>query len=222
MGKRIAILQSNYIPWRGYFDMISQVDEFVIYDSVQYTKNDWRNRNLIKTPTGVQWITIPVYHKLDQKIKDTKVSDKDWNIKHWNTLVQFYGKTKYFDYYKSFFENLYKKIDTIYLSEINRIFIEAVCELLDIKTKITDSSLFELCGDKTKRIADICKSLGADTYLSGPAAKDYMDMNIMEGIKTEWMRYDYLEYDQLYPPFKNGVTVLDMLFNEGKFIRNVA
>ena len=222
MGKRIAILQSNYIPWKGYFDMISKVDEFVIYDSVQYTKNDWRNRNLIKVPGGTQWITIPVYHKLDQKIKDTVVADENWNFKHWNTLVQFYGKAKYFNYYRPFFGDLYRSIDTLYLSEINRIFIEAICKLLDIDTKIIDSSLFELYGDKTKRIVDICKKLGADTYISGAAAKDYMEMNSMEGINVEWMEYDYPEYNQLWPPFKSGVTALDMIFNEGKFIRNVA
>ena len=222
MGKRIAILQSNYIPWKGYFDMISQVDEFVIYDSVQYTKNDWRNRNLIKTPNGTQWLSIPVYHKLDQKIKNTIVADKDWNIKHWHTLVQFYGKTKYFNYYKPLFESLYRNIDSEYLSVINRTFIEAICDILDIETKITDSSGFNLSGDKTQRIVDICKELKADTYLSGAAAKDYMDLKLMEGINVEWMRYDYPEYDQLWPPFKNGVTVLDMIFNEGKFIRNVA
>jgi len=222
MGKRIAILQSNYIPWKGYFDMISQVDEFVIYDSVQYTKNDWRNRNLIKIPHETQWLTIPVYHKLDQKIKDTVVADDKWNTKHWNTLVQFYSKARYFDYYKPLFEELYMNINTIYLSEINRVFLEAICKVLDIKTKIIDSSLFELSGDKTQRIANICKELDADTYLSGSAAKDYMNMELMEGITVEWMRYDYPEYDQLYPPFIHGVTILDMIFNEGKFIKDVA
>ena len=217
--KKIAILQSNYIPWKGYFDLINMVDEFVFYDEVQYTKNDWRNRNKLKTSQGMQWITIPVRQDgLEQKIKDTKVSNKNWNIKHWRTIQQNYSKSKYFSDYKDIFEELYLGSNEEYLSEINYKFISAINAILGIQTKIRWSSEFELLEGQTEKLLGICKQAGAATYLSGPAAKGYFDEELarQEGIKVEWMDYSgYPEYNQLHPPFEHGVSVLDLIFNEG-------
>ena len=174
--KKVAILQSNYIPWKGYFDLINMVDEFILYDEVQYTKNDWRNRNKIKTPQGIQWLTIPVRQEsLDQKIKDTKISDKKWNIKHWRTISQNYSKAKYFKDYKDIFEELYLTCDEEYLSQINYKFITTINEILEIKTKLSWSSEFELVDGQTEKLLGICKDCNADIYLSGPAAKDYFN-----------------------------------------------
>jgi hypothetical protein len=217
--KKIAILQSNYIPWKGYFDLINMVDEFIFYDEVQYTKNDWRNRNKIKTPQGIQWLTIPVRQEsLDQKIKDTKISDKKWNIKHWRAISQNYAKTKYFKEYKDIFEELYLTCDEEYLSEINYKFITTINEILEIKTKLRWSSEFELVDGQTEKLLGICKDCNADIYLSGPAAKDYFNEELakQENIKVEWMDYSgYKEYEQLNPPFEHGVSILDLIFNEG-------
>ena len=177
--KKVAILQSNYIPWKGYFDLINMVDEFILYDEVQYTKNDWRNRNKIKTPQGIQWLTIPVRQEsLDQKIKDTKISDKKWNIKHWRTISQNYSKSKYFKDYKDIFEELYLKCDEEYLSQINYKFITTINEILEIKTKLRWSSEFELVDGQTEKLLGICKDCNADIYLSGPAAKDYFNEDL--------------------------------------------
>ena len=217
--KKIAILQSNYIPWKGYFDLINMVDEFILYDEVQYTKNDWRNRNKIKTSQGVQWLTIPVRQEnLEQKIKDTKISDKKWNIKHWRAISQNYAKTKYFKEYKEIFEGLYLGCDEEYLSQINYKFITAINDILGIKTKIRWSSEFELIDGQTEKLLGICKDCSADVYLSGPAAKDYFDEAIAEqmGVSVEWMDYaNYPVYEQLHSPFEHGVTILDLIFNEG-------
>ena len=217
--KKVAILQSNYIPWKGYFDLINMVDEFILYDEVQYTKNDWRNRNKIKTPQGIQWLTIPVRQEsLDQKIKDTKISDKKWNIKHWRTISQNYSKSKYFKDYKDIFEELYLTCDEEYLSQINYKFITTINEILEIKTKLRWSSEFELVDGQTEKLLGICKDCNADIYLSGPAAKDYFNEELakQENIKVEWMDYSgYKEYEQLNPPFEHGVTILDLIFNEG-------
>ena len=195
------------------------VDEFILYDEVQYTKNDWRNRNKIKTPQGIQWLTIPVRQEsLDQKIKDTKISDKKWNIKHWRTISQNYAKAKYFKDYKDIFEELYLTCDEEYLSEINYKFITTINEILGIKTKLRWSSEFELVDGQTEKLLGICKDCNADIYLSGPAAKDYFneDLAKQENIKVEWMDYSgYKEYEQLNPPFEHGVTILDLIFNEG-------
>ena len=217
--KKIAILQSNYIPWKGYFDLINMVDEFIFYDEVQYTKNDWRNRNKIKTPQGIQWLTIPVRQEsLDQKIKDTKISDKKWNIKHWRTISQNYSKAKYFKDYKDIFEELYLTCDEEYLSQINYKFITTINEILEIKTKLRWSSEFELVDGQTEKLLGICKDCNADIYLSGPAAKDYFneDLAKQENIKVEWMDYSgYKEYEQLNSPFEHGVSILDLIFNQG-------
>ncbi|MEN5387974.1 WbqC family protein [Aliarcobacter skirrowii] len=218
--KKIAILQSNYIPWKGYFDLINMVDEFIFYDEVQYTKNDWRNRNKIKTPQGIQWLTIPVRQEnLEQKIKDTKISDKKWNIKHWRTISQNYSKAKYFKDYKDIFEELYLTCDEEYLSQINYKFITTINEILEIKTKLRWSSEFELLDGQTEKLLGICKDCNADIYLSGPSAKNYLteDLFTKENIELEWMDYSgYKEYEQLNPPFEHGVTILDLIFNEGE------
>lgn len=217
--KKIAILQSNYIPWKGYFDLINMVDEFIIYDDVQYTKNDWRNRNKIKTLQGVQWLTIPVRQiSLEQKIKDTKISDVKWNIKHWRTISQNYSKARYFKEYREIFEKLYLTCYETYLSEINYKFLITINEMLGIKTNIRWSNEFEVIGGQTKRLLKIVKDCNADTYLSGPSAKNYFNKGFAkkENIQLEWMDYNgYKEYEQLYPPFEHGVSILDLIFNKG-------
>lgn len=217
--KKIAILQSNYIPWKGYFDLINMVDEFVLFDQVQYTKNDWRNRNQLKTNQGVQWLTIPVRHKdSDQKIIETKVADLKWSSKHWRTIQQNYSKAPYFKEYKEIFEEFYLNNNEEYLSQINYQLIKIINQILGIDTVITWSSDYELAEGQTEKLLGICKQAAADTYLSGPAAKDYFDEDLasQEGIQVEWMDYSgYPEYKQLHEPFEHGVTILDLIFNEG-------
>ncbi|WP_066152885.1 WbqC family protein [Aliarcobacter cryaerophilus] len=221
--KKIAILQSNYIPWKGYFDMINTVDEFIFYDEVQYTKNDWRNRNKIKTSQGIQWLTIPVrQNNINQLINETKVSDKNWGKKHWKTLIQNYSKAKYFKEYKDIFEELYLNCNEEYLSQINYKFIFAINKILEINTKLRWSNEFKLFGEKTEKIISICKNCNADIYLSGPAAKDYFNLELAkkENLKVEWMDYSkYSEYPQLFGDFEHKVTILDLIFNTGPKIK---
>ena len=157
--KKIAILQSNYIPWKGYFDIIRRADVFVIYDEVQYTKNDWRNRNLIKTAKGAEWLTIPVSQKsLQQRIDETTVTQKNWHKKHWNTLVCNYAKAPYFKDYEADFEAFYSSLNTENLSEINLLFIKKINSILDIKSEIIDSKSLKLSGDKNDRLIDAVKT----------------------------------------------------------------
>ncbi|MFC2176379.1 WbqC family protein [Bacteroidota bacterium] len=214
----VSVSQSNYVPWKGYFDMIARSDVFVIYDEVQFTKNDWRNRNLIKTPKGTEWLTIPVKQDhLDQKICETKVAFNKWNKKHLGTLQANYAKAKSFNEVKEEVFDWYS-IDTDLLSEINAHFIKNVCAFLGISTKLIDSRELDLQGDRNERLVDACQKLGADTYLSGPAARTYLAGTLFDqsGLSVEWMEYGgYNEYDQLYPPFEHGVSILDLLFNEG-------
>lgn len=219
----VSILQSNYIPWKGYFDLIARSDVFVIYDEVQYTKNDWRNRNKIKTSNGPQWLTIPVKQtSLDQKIYETEVLKTNWYKKHINALQTNYGKTPYFKEYMEILKPIYEKAETN-LSTINKDLIEAICRILKIETRIVDSRDLNLKGGRQERLEDACMKLKADRYLSGGAAKSYLDEQRFTdlGIAVDWMEYTgYKTYNQLYPPFVHEVTILDLIFNEGAKARD--
>ena len=219
---KVAIIQSNYIPWKGYFDIINYVDHFVLYDDAQYTKRDWRNRNKIKTPNGTTWLTIPieVKGKYFQRIRDAKVADNKWREKHWKSIQLYYSKAKFFKEYSDFFKNLYLNDKEEFLSFINFKFISLINNLLGIKTKLHWSWEFEIKGDKTEKLLSICKQLNADVYVSGPKAKNYLDeqLFLQEGIKVEWFNYEgYPVYNQLFtPPFIHNVSIIDLIFNEGK------
>ena len=218
--KKIVILQSNYIPWKGYLDLMNRADEFILFDDVQYTRRDWRNRNTIKTPDGLLWLTIPVdvKGKFSQAIKDVKVSDKSWNKRHWQTIVNFYSQARYFKHYKDLFEELYAKANQEYLSEVNQMFLVAIKDLLGVKTILSRSSDYPSFDGKTERLLSLCKAAGASEYISGPSAKDYIKPVLFEEakIKLTWMDYSgYQPYEQLYPPFEHQVTVLDLIFNTG-------
>ena len=219
--KKVSIIQSNYIPWKGYFDMIAAVDEFILYDDMQYTRRDWRNRNQIKTPQGVQWLTVPVQvkGKYEQKIKETAIDGSDWAIAHWKALAQNYRRTPHFDEVAIWLEPLYIVESYTHISQLNRCFIEAICHYLGIKTVISNSWDYTLLDGKTERLADLCKQAGGTEYISGPAAKDYIEESVFteRGIKLAWFDYaGYPEYPQLWGEFTHGVTILDLLFNCGK------
>ena len=221
MAKKIAILQSNYIPWKGYFDLIAAVDEFIIYDDMQYTRRDWRNRNRIKTPQGVQWLTVPVQvkGKYHQKIKETLIDGSKWALVHWKSLTKNYRRAPYFDEVASLLEPLYLAESYTHLSPLNRRLIEAVCDYLGIKTVISNSWDYTVLDGKTERLAGLCVQAGGTEYFSGPAAMDYIDENVFteQGIKLTWFEYSgYPEYPQLWGDFVHEVTILDLLFNCGK------
>ncbi|WP_422909277.1 WbqC family protein [Pseudomonas sp. MAC6] len=219
--KKVAIVQSNYIPWKGYFDMIASVDEFILYDDMQYTRRDWRNRNQIKTPHGVQWLTVPVLvkGKYHQKIRETEIDGTNWVAAHWKTLEQNYRRAPYFAEIASWLEPLYLAESFVNISQLNRFFIEAICTYLGIKTIITNSWDYTLLEGRTERLADLCMQAGGTEYISGPAARDYVDEKIFfeSGIKLTWFDYaEYPEYPQLWGEFAHGVTILDLLFNCGR------
>lgn len=218
--KKLAILQSNYIPWKGYFDMIAAVDEFIIYDDMQYTKHDWRNRNQIKTAQGVQWLTVPVKvkGKLGQTIRESELDGQDWRDKHWKSIIQNYRRAKHFTEVSILIEPLYRKsFQTI--SELNRAFIDVICYYLEIRTKISNSWDYRLIQGKTERLLNLCQQTDATEYISGPAAKDYIESKYFEeaNIKLTWFDYaGYQEYPQLWGDFNHGVSIIDLLFNCGK------
>ena len=216
--KRLAMSQSNYIPWKGYFDMISRADEFVICDDVQYTKQDWRNRNILKTQNGLQWLTIPVKGSTHSKISEIEISDKKWNLKHWKTIRQAYCNSKYFGIYSPVIESVYQQAVQTKLSDINLHLIRAIKKILKISTPVKPYSDYPASEERNERIIRVCMAAGADVYLSGPAARDYINKNLFakNGIEVEWMDYDrYPEYPQLFGDFEHKVSILDLIFNTG-------
>lgn len=228
--RKIAVVQSNYIPWKGYFDMIAAVDEFILYDDMQYTKRDWRNRNLIKTPQGVQWLTVPVLvkGKFHQKICDTEIDGAEWAATHWKAMVQNYRRAPCFTEIATWLEPIYAEGLFTHISQLNRHLIEAICKYLEIKTTIKNSWDYTLPDGKTERLAGLCAQAGGTEYISGPAAKEYIEKEIFTemGIKLTWFDYSgYPEYPQLWGEFSHGVTILDLLFNCGhdspKYMRYV-
>ena len=201
--------------------MIAAVDEFILYDDMQYTRRDWRNRNRIKTPRGVQWLTVPVKvkGKYYQTIRETEIDGNDWVEAHWQALVRNYRRALHFEEVATVFESFYRKYQYTHLSVLNRTLIEAVCAYLGVTTKLSNSWDYRLIDGKTERLADLCAQAGGAEYISGPAAKDYIIESIFtdRGIKLRWFDYaGYPEYPQLWSEFTHGVTILDLLFNCGK------
>ena len=220
--RRVAIVQSSYIPWKGYFDLIDHCDEFVLYDNVQYTRRDWRNRNRIKTARGVRWLTIPVRSKgrYLQRIDETEIEDPGWARSHWAQVAQSYAEAEHFDDHRERIEELYAvAAKETMLARVNELFIRALCELLGIETRVSRLPDSALAGaGPTERLVSACRALGASEYVSGPAARSYLDVERFDqaGVSVSWMDYSgYPEYPQPFPPFEHGVSVLDLLFCTG-------
>jgi len=220
-GKRVAIVQSNYVPWKGYFDLIASVDEFILYDDMQYTRRDWRNRNQIKTPQGLQWLTVPIKikGKYYQTIREAAISDDRWRDVHWTALYRNYRRAPHFQNVADVLEPIYRNNTYSFLSQLNRTLIEWICNQIGIKTKISNSWDYKLGEGKSERLAELCLQAGASEYVSGPAAKAYIDVSKFSerGVKLTWFDYSgYPEYRQLWGGFQHNVTILDLLFNCGK------
>jgi hypothetical protein len=220
----VAMIQSSYIPWKGYFDQINMADIFVFYDDVQYTKEDWRTRNRIKTSQGLQWLTIPCGENLKRLICDVRMESVHWQRKHWKSIHQNYRKAQYFDVYAGYFEPLYLEREWIYLSDLNQTFTKMIArEILGIDTVFRDSREFGLSPGKKRedRWLELMQKLGAERLLAGPKARTYLDEPAKrkvraQGVEMVWMDYSgYPEYRQLYPPFEHHVSIVDLIMNEG-------
>lgn len=227
MSAKIIITQSNYIPWKGYFDAIAACDAFVIYDDMQYTKRDWRNRNIIKTENGLQWLTIPVEVKgrFSQKINETRIADKDWALKHWKALQHNYAKAAHYKEVKDWMEPLYLNCNFDLLTEVNEYFLKAILAFLKVKVNIIRSETFNTNQeeDKTQRLVNICSQLSATEYYTGASAKDYLDENKFAGnnIGVHYIdNSNYPVYQQLGVGFEHQVSIIDLLFNAGSNSKN--
>ena len=236
-----AIHQPQFIPWLGYFDKIDQSDVFIFLDNVQYKKNEYQNRNRIKTVDGWQWLTVPVLYKFPQKINEVRINNKiDWKKKHLHTLITNYSRAKYFERYIEYFKELYSKEWEI-ISDINIEVTRQLAEFLGIKNKFLVASELTpplsspylrgglrrsyleggeggFSDDPTDRLIKLCKLTGADTYLAGKDGAKYMDVEkfTKSGIKLTFQDFKHPVYNQLFRKFEPYMSVIDLLFNHGE------
>ncbi len=217
---RIAIIQSCYVPWKGFFDLIGRCDEYVIFDRVQYAKRHWHNRNRIKTAAGLEWLTIPVLSKgrYAQPIDEVEI-EKPWTERHWRALELAYRRAPFFEALAPTVRSWYERADKEKrLTDVNALFLREIANLLGLGTRIVRDTGYPSHGGKTERLLGIARAAGADRYLSGPSARAYFDEAAFTaaGVAVEWMSYEgYPEYPQLHGKFEHEVSVLDVLFSTG-------
>ena len=225
MSRKIAIIQPCYIPWKGYFDIIANVDEFVIFDDVDFVRRTWYNRNRIKGEDGSRWLTIPVSYSQTAPtlIKDTPIHG-GWVDEHLDIIRTYYHKAPYFGHVFPGLEAAYESVrETNRLGEVTTHLIQYLCSTLGLTTPLIRASTLGAKGKKTDRLLEICKKRKAKTYLSGPAAQAYFETEKFKSanITVEWMDYSgYPEYKQLGLPFEHHVSILDLLFMTGENAHN--
>jgi hypothetical protein len=228
MAKTVVITQSNYLPWRGYFDLLRSADEVVMLDCVQYTRSDWRNRNLIKTERRLKWLTIPVKLKgrFGQAVDETEIADRNWVKKHLRAIEFAYSQALFYGEVVGWLSNMLEAVSADrMLSQVNEYTLAMICHRLGISTSL------RRCADvidrnrlrsmeATERLVEIVKALGANRYLTGPTARAYLDTKRFDaaGIEVVWMNYDnYPPYPQLWGEFEPRVSIVDLLLNTGPY-----
>lgn len=212
--------QPVYLPWCGLIHKIAVSDAYVVFDTVQYLKEDWNSRNKIKTSKGPLWLTVPVYTygKIDIKLQDLQIDNKrNWKKKHLRSIEYNYSKTLYYDKYISFFRELYS-MDWVYLAELNDYILRFILKDLNIHVDILYGHDLDLTGKKSDLVLDMCKKVKPDIFLFGALGKNYANADSFhnEGIAIDFQSYNHPVYPQKYGPFEPYMTVFDLMFNCGE------
>lgn len=212
--------QPVYLPWLGLFHKIALADFFIVFDQVQYVPKDWISRNEIKGPNGKILLTVPVLTKdhRTKKIIDIEINNETpWKKKHWMSIQQCYKKTKFFNSYSDFFEDVYSR-DWVKLSELNFHMLKWFLDTLGIKTPVRSAGEFDFIGTKSDLVLDMCIKLKADQYIFGAQGAQYADQQKFRenGIRLYFQSYTHPTYSQLYGEFLPNLSVLDLLFSEGQ------
>jgi hypothetical protein len=217
--RTVGILQPSYLPWLGFFEQLHQVDIFVYYDDVQFEKGSWRNRNRIKTPTGPQWLTVPVLIKGQNfpLIRDVRINQTErWGKKHIKSIEQNYRKAPYFDTYAPKLFAIMEKGQE-FLLDLNLELLSLLAEGLGITTPTVLASELGVTGKKSERLLKILRSLGATTFYEGSSGKDYIDIRLFaeNNINLIYQEYVHPIYTQLHGEFIPYLSIIDLVFNHG-------
>ncbi len=214
---RVTIHQPQYLPWLGYLDKIDQADLFVVLDSVQFKKNEWQNRNRIRTAQGWQWLTVPVLHKFGQQVDQVRINpETEWRSKHLRALEMHYQKAAFARWYLEGLRTIYGR-PWDQLAELNLAILRWLLQAFGITTPVQRSSDMRLREEPTERLIDICRTVGASRYLAGAGATQYMDLPRFQasGVELELQAFHHPVYPQCYEPFMPGMSAVDLLFGCG-------
>lgn len=222
--KIVSIHQPQYLPWVPYFDKILRADLFVLLDNVQFQKNGLQNRNQIKTPHGITWLTVPVKHHFGQLICQTEIADPSNLGKHLKTLEFAYRKSRFFDEIRALVTPVLEDHSNR-LVDLNNTLIHNFLDYLGFTGEVVKASALDVTGEGSDLILNICRKLNATEYLSGAGGKNYMKIEEFEraGIRVVFQKYQNGVYPQLFAEqgFIPDLSVIDMLFNVGKESRSL-
>lgn len=217
----VVIMQPFYLFLRKHFHQIYRADIYVFYDDVQFVKHGHHNRNRIKGPNGLIWLTVPIRHtgRFGQLLKDVEIDNhSNWRHKHWESIRQCYARAPYFRQYADFFRDCYER-EWTNLCELNIYFIMHISKMLGIDhVKFVRSSELGIYHENpTQRLIDICEHLRATRYIIGTRAKDYMEEDRWKSthVKLEWFEPSYPPYPQQWGDFQEHCAIIDLLFNCG-------
>jgi len=223
---KACIHQPNYLPYLGILSKIKQCDLYIIYDTAQYVKDRFDNRNQIKTPKGPEWLTVPLQDadSFRKRFFEVKLPENDsWQKKHLRAIEMNYSKAEYFESYFGELKRIYSA-HYDYLPEISVALIKFLMKEMEIGTETVQSSKLGLDLEKksTEAIVEMLGKAGAKGYLAGASGKKYMDIEMLEraGIKVEYQHYEHPTYRQLYGVFIKNLAAIDLLFNEGENSKN--
>lgn len=215
---KCVIIQPNYLPWRGYFDLIHDADVFIYLDDVQYTLRDWRNRNQILTRQGLRWISVPVIKTTrDTLIHQVQIHGQDWVSEHHDLVKENYRHTSCYSEVMNLLQSVWSQ-SMPNLSDLDIALTDKICEYLGVRTRRERATHFQVGGKATQRLLELCLKVGADHYISGPSAKSYLDEELMaqHGVRVSYKEYSYPPYDQGGEAFEPGVSIIDLLCRFGK------
>jgi hypothetical protein len=213
----VAIHQPQFMPWLGYFDKMDQADAFVLLDNVQYKKNEWQNRNRIRTAQGKQWLTVPVRFKFPALINQVGINNEEnWRNKHWQVLRTNYAKAPYWESVHDDLQAFYQRPCDM-LTDLNQASVTWLKQQMGIATELYLASEMELSQEPTQRLVDICKSVGAKTYLAGADGAKYMELELFAeaGLEILFQEYEHPTYPQLFDSCETHLSALDLVLNCG-------
>jgi len=227
----VAAHQPHYMPWLGYLDKVAKADVFVVMDDLQFEAQNFQNRQRLKLCTGAGWLTVPVHRGsqsdriVDKRIDSCRNQRQHWQHRHWRTIVTHYGSARYFADYAPELEEVYTRPWTS-LFELDLHMLELAMRWFEIKTPLVKSSELHLQGQKTDRLIDMCKKLGARCYLTGSGgSQGYLDAEKIgrSGIGVVWQVFQHPRYDQRYPNagFASHLGFVDLVLNHGSASRDI-